>query len=204
LILNTFVSKGQFKEEIMKRLLNTMFALIFAVSVVGIVGCDDEKKDDNNTVQDIQTAGDVAETPEDVVAPEDVMETPEDVTETPEDVVAPEDVVEPAGACMNETDGPLLDTPEKRDAVTAQATDCGIGCLGDDDVATCSVTCLVGATGLSVECSACYAGMVGCSKDNCLAECLAEPGSEACSNCQTEAGCFDDFYACSGMTPAAE
>ena len=154
----------------MKKFLNTVLAILFAVSVVGVMACDDGEDNDNNT-------------PADVTATEDVAATV-DVTETPEDVTAVEEVVEPAGACTNEADDTLLATEELRDAVTASATDCGIGCLGEDDVGACSVACLVDATGLSSECSTCYAGMVNCSKDNCLAKCLADPSKIGRASCR--------------------
>jgi hypothetical protein len=177
---------NRIEEKIMKKLSTVLFAVLFAVSVMGLVGCGSD--DGNDTPADVVSTTDVPAVDEDVPVMEEMME----------------EVVEPAGACTNADDGALLATPEQRDAVTASATDCGIGCLGDDDVATCSVTCLVGATGLSVGCSACYAGMVGCSKDNCLAECLADPSGDACATCQTDAGCFIDFYACSGLPEPTE
>ncbi len=172
----------------MKKLLNTVFAVLFAVSVVGVVGCGD---DDNDTPTDVVETGDVAE-------------TPEDVAETPEEVVA--EVVEATGACTNEADDALLATEELRDGVTAAATDCGVGCLGEDpdNIGACSVACLVAGTGLSAECSTCYAGMVGCTKDFCLDVCLLEPGSDECAACQTEEGCFEAFYACSGLPEPTE
>ena len=180
----------------MKKLSTVLFAVLFAVSVMGVIGCDDDDDKDNTPVDVVETA--------DVVAATDVPMVEEDVPMVEEDVPMVEEVVEPAGACTNADDGALLATEELRDAVTAAATDCGIGCLGEDDVGACSVACLVAGTGLTVGCSACYAGMVGCSKDNCLAECLQDPSGDACATCQTDAGCFIDFYACSGLPEPTE
>lgn len=104
------------------------------------------------------------------------------------------------GACTNAEDGPLLDTAEKRDAVAASAQTCGLGCLQDADPGACSATCVADDTGLSTECSACYAGIVLCSIQNCLAACSADPTSQECAQCQAD-NCLEDFYTCSGLTP---
>jgi hypothetical protein len=99
------------------------------------------------------------------------------------------------GACTNDDDCPKVETGEIR--VAAQG--CGLGCLEDDDPATCAVTCIVMETDASAACSACYAGLVKCATDNCLADCSADPAGDACNQCQVEAGCRSDFDACSGL-----
>ncbi len=104
-----------------------------------------------------------------------------------------------AGACSNAEDSKLLSTPEKKEQVSAISIDCGIGCLGEEAVEACAVSCIVEDAGLSSECSECYASLVGCTKDNCLAECLMDPSGLACLNCQTDAGCTTDFCVCSGI-----
>ena len=105
----------------------------------------------------------------------------------------------PAGACLNAEDLSLLSTPAEKKQVSAISIDCGIGCLGEDDVKACSVACIVESAGLSSECSECYGNFTDCSKWNCLAECLADPSGDACFDCQTNAGCFAGFCACSGL-----
>jgi hypothetical protein len=99
------------------------------------------------------------------------------------------------GACTNDDDCPKVETGEIRMA----AQSCGLGCLEDDDPATCAVTCIVMDTEASSGCAACYAGLVKCATDNCLADCGADPASAACNECQIDAGCRSDFDACSGL-----
>jgi hypothetical protein len=64
----------------------------------------------------------------------------------------------------------------------------------------CAVTCIVDDTGMSAECSTCYAALVACTIDNCLTECGAAPASDACTQCQIDSGCRSDFDDCSGLT----
>ena len=169
----------------MRNRLVILFAALLLALPLAACGDDDDDTTDTGTVSD---AGDV--TPD---------ETP-DVTpdETPD--VTPDET--PTGACTGDADlaiigGGVIDP-------NAEATTCGLGCLADDDPVACSTTCVVAETGLSTECSGCYAATVGCSIDNCLTECAADPSSEACETCQIDAGCISDFYACSGLTPPEE
>jgi hypothetical protein len=102
------------------------------------------------------------------------------------------------GACQNEMDCPSVESGEAR----TSAQTCGLGCQQDAEPATCAVTCIVGDTGMSVACSSCYAALVGCASQNCLAECGADPASDACNQCQIDAGCRSDFDDCSGLETA--
>lgn len=103
------------------------------------------------------------------------------------------------GACMNECDLAL-----SRDAITAAATDCGLGCLGDADEAGCSNTCLIAASvdvppagqAISEGCSGCYVATIACTIANCIPACL-DTASEACQTCQAT-NCIPAFYACTG------
>lgn len=100
------------------------------------------------------------------------------------------------GVCQNEQDCPSV---RSGDARTAART-CGLSCLQDPDPETCSVGCIVDQTSMSPECSACYAGVVGCATEFCFDQCSANAASEACTECQIDAGCRADFDACSGLT----
>jgi hypothetical protein len=102
------------------------------------------------------------------------------------------------GACQNADDCPIIEGGTARQS----ATTCGIGCLGDADPEACANTCVVDETGLSTECSACYIDIVVCTRDNCIQECLADPESAACFDCQVSAGCRAEFDECSGLPPA--
>ncbi len=99
------------------------------------------------------------------------------------------------GACTNEDDCPKVETGEIR--MSAQT--CGLGCLEEDDPGPCAVACIVMETEASAGCAACYAGLVKCATDNCLAQCGADPASDECNQCQIDEGCRDDFDACSGL-----
>ena len=99
------------------------------------------------------------------------------------------------GACETDQDCPKVRSGVARS--TAQT--CGLGCLDDPDPETCSVQCIVENEDMSPECAACYAGVVGCATENCLAECAASPASDACTQCQIDAGCRADFDTCSGL-----
>jgi hypothetical protein len=102
------------------------------------------------------------------------------------------------GACETDQDCPKVISGVARS--TAQT--CGLGCLEDADPETCSVECIVENEDMSPECAACYAGVVGCATENCLAECAENPAAEMCTQCQIDAGCRADFDTCSGlMTP---
>jgi hypothetical protein len=102
------------------------------------------------------------------------------------------------GACQNDGDCPAVESGEAR--MSAQM--CGLGCLQDQDPGTCAVTCIVGDTGMSVACSTCYAQLVGCASDNCVAQCANDPTAAECNQCQIDAGCRSDFDACSGLKTA--
>jgi hypothetical protein len=106
-------------------------------------------------------------------------------------------------ACLNDADLTLLNSDDELDFVTDEAQDCGLSCLPEDDPGTCAETCLGEATGLSADCSGCYAGVVVCSINNCLASCAADPDSEECATCQEE-NCLPDYYACRGELPETE
>ena len=98
------------------------------------------------------------------------------------------------GACLNETDCPLVENGDAR----AAAQDCGEDCQLDDDPATCAVGCIM-AEGVTQACSICYATLVGCAAENCLAECGSAAATEECNLCQIESGCRSAFDDCSGL-----
>ena len=99
------------------------------------------------------------------------------------------------GACQNATDCPKVESGEAR--MTSQT--CGLGCQQDDDPATCAVGCIVREAEISQGCAVCYATLVGCASENCLAQCAADPASAACNQCQVDSGCRGNFDSCSGL-----
>jgi hypothetical protein len=99
------------------------------------------------------------------------------------------------GACQNDDDCPIVEEGTARE----EAQDCGLDCQADPDPGMCSVGCIVMNTGLTAGCSACYAGLVGCVAENCLAQCSSNPDSSACVQCQVDEGCRATFDTCSGL-----
>lgn len=105
------------------------------------------------------------------------------------------------GACTNDADKVIVDDPASD--VTGKATQCGLGCMGDADPATCSTPCVVNETGLSEACSACYAQLIACTVEKCLAQC-AGGLTDGCIQCQRDQGCSAPYYECSGNEPSAK
>ena len=100
----------------------------------------------------------------------------------------------PAGACDNAAD-------EAVDAsfdLQAETTTCTIQCLSSDNRVACVNACLVAATGLSSDCSQCYANSSECGLQNCASECAVNQSSAPCQAC-LEANCIPAFEACSGL-----
>ncbi len=122
-----------------------------------------------------------------------------------EDLKAPDDsdssssgdTIAPTGACDNSADEAIID-PDPG-LILSSATDCHITCLGEDDVGMCATICLEDSTGLTSGCAQCYSEATTCVVNNCLAQCLVDPGSEECYVCQFEAGCIGAFFACTGL-----
>jgi len=52
---------------------------------------------------------------------------------------------------------------------------------------------------MSSECATCYADTVNCTIKNCIAECIVDPGADACTQCQIDQGCRAAFDECSGL-----
>jgi hypothetical protein len=102
-----------------------------------------------------------------------------------------------SGACQNAEDCPVVESGDAREA----ASSCGIGCLGDSNEASCAQSCVVNETGLSTACAKCYVAIVTCSRTSCLTDCLSDPDSTACFDCQVAAGCRESFDECSGLPP---
>ena len=103
-------------------------------------------------------------------------------------------------ACLNDADQQIAAEID----LTAEATTCALGCLSDTDPIGCSDTCLKENTGISDACGGCYTATVKCTFDNCLAQCAADPSSDACGTCQEENNCITDFYTCSGLTASED
>jgi hypothetical protein len=169
-----------------------------------MAGCSD----DNGNGQDTQTdrtdvpdvTADDATTPDPVEDPTpDTVEdlTPDTAPDTVEDVTDGGEIVMPTDACTNTEDRAIIEGGEVD--VQGEATTCGIRCLTDSDPVGCSAPCVSEATGLSLECSTCYAFMISCTMEHCLSDCMADPGGETCVTCLEDAGCIGTFDECTGL-----
>jgi len=74
---------------------------------------------------------------------------------------------------------------------------CGLRCLGKDQ--PCIVACIKDDSSLSDGCAGCYAATVLCTQVNCLADCLNDPSSPRCAQCQMDKKCRPTFRTCTGL-----
>ena len=100
------------------------------------------------------------------------------------------------GACQNDQDCPLVRSGVAR----SSSQTCALDCLDEADPEMCTLLCVPDQTGLTTECSECYAALVGCAVEACPMECDTAPATEECIQCSDEAGCVDEFDPCSGLT----
>ncbi len=98
------------------------------------------------------------------------------------------------GACEGGSDASILIS--EGDGVYDVATGCAMDCMGGDS-AMCASDCISGSTGLSAGCSACFGDLIQCSIDHCMAQCMSDPGDEACQMCQQDY-CIWPFCECAG------
>ena len=70
----------------------------------------------------------------------------------------------------------------------------GRGCFTNED---CNTTCVHENTGMSMECSRCFAKLVSCFIGSCAAECQQQPPTPACNEC-VATNCVADYDTCFG------
>jgi len=171
-----------------------MMILCGMLLTLGTFSCDDEKKEENPPVEDTAQPEDNVQ--QDTVIPEDQIDQDIPGEDIPEQDIAGVDTVL-TGACLSESDQATL--AAERDAITAKARECGLGCLNAVDKVACAVPCITAAHNISDGCAGCYAGIIVCTVDRCLTDCIADAASEACIKCQEDQGCTPEFYTCSGL-----
>ena len=104
-------------------------------------------------------------------------------------------------ACLNDDDFNICNTcsgtdectedcPDPQGFAQAVATRCGLASIGKEDERQFALDCILPDTGLTNDCAGCYADIVLCSVEFCIAVCL-DPSSEACATCQAE-NCVGD------------
>merc|ERR1712176_1708835 len=57
--------------------------------------------------------------------------------------------------------------------------------------------------GYSETCAGCFGSLTGCTKDNCMFDCMADANGSKCKNC-VDAHCTPAFETCSGLTPPSK
>lgn len=84
------------------------------------------------------------------------------------------------------------------------ASDCGLGCLtGKPTPDACALECMIDVRGVKISesCSSCYGGIVLCTINKCLPQCIDDPQAEQCKDCQEAKGCQGAFDTCAGELP---
>jgi hypothetical protein len=107
--------------------------------------------------------------------------------------------IAPSGRCAPATDVALICTGN----VATIAGTCGVGCAVQPVAMfkSCATTCIRSMVSLTTGCAGCYADTVACTQQLCLNQCLANPSSPLCLQCQIEKGCRGAFLACTGLPP---
>ena len=182
------------------------FRILCTLSLLVLAACsdDEETKTGTDTGADTTVADTGTDTTvEDTGTADTTVDTGTDTTGEDTGTATTVDTGTDTGGpttdlCQNEADQAIVDAG----GVTDAAQSCGLGCLGDADPGSCSADCVATETGLSNACAGCYAGVVVCSIENCLAPCAANPDSDACTSCQ-QTNCLPEYYACTGNEPPA-
>merc|ERR1719190_220002 len=76
---------------------------------------------------------------------------------------------------------------------------CGHQCLG---TASCTTACIK-KIGYTEACSTCFGDLVGCTKDNCMFDCMMDAQGSSCKCCVNKS-CTPAFETCSGLTPPSK
>ncbi len=109
-----------------------------------------------------------------------------------------EEVVQETAFCAKGADAGLL-AGEGLDTAEAAVKTCAASCGTDAGMAACVSACLFDATGLSEDCSSCFAERLACTALNCSEECAEDPAATECGRCESKNHCHVTFYACSGL-----
>lgn len=106
--------------------------------------------------------------------------------------------------CQNEEDLDWLHSELEpgetgRDFARDKAGDCGLGCISHSQPDDCAIRCMKDqGVELTDGCAGCYGHIVLCTINDCLQQCIDDPQSDICYDCQEDKGCNDEFYACTG------
>ncbi|MGM0574704.1 MAG: hypothetical protein ACQEXJ_07340 [Myxococcota bacterium] len=195
-----------------------LVGLFMAATSLLFIACDDDGDDNGGTpdvTEDVQQDVPEQDVPEQDVPEQDVPEQDVPEQDVPEQDVD-DDTATGEGACTNTADFQIItteptteqcadcpggdgcDTPPQM-TVTAVAQEEGVNCIAAPDAVECSRPEIEARTGITSDCATCYAELISCAIDECLAECGAAPDSQACTDCRAD-NCNDAFFTCSGLT----
>lgn len=164
----------------MKRIISALALLSFATTL-GIAGCGGDDDDGG-----ANTAGKSAGGEPSTSNPEGGAPSSGNVGCDPSE----------ATTCQNETDCPFVADGTAR--TTAQKCGKTTECLSGQDE-NCARDCMLRELDMSEDCAGCYATFVNCTIKECLGECLTDPDSDGCHECQVTKGCRGAFNTCSGL-----
>merc|ERR1719192_2424761 len=82
----------------------------------------------------------------------------------------------------------------------ADLSKCGHQCLG---AAKCTSDCIAKDYGYTAACAGCFGTLTGCTKDNCMFDCMFDASGQKCKSCVDE-HCTPAFETCSGLTPPSK
>merc|ERR1719436_1835773 len=104
-----------------------------------------------------------------------------------------------ADACKDDDDMAIWNGSGKTD-FQSDLSDCGHKCLGD---ASCVTKCIEKKRGYTEDCSSCFGSLTGCTKDNCMFDCMTDANGSKCKDCVDD-HCTPAFETCSGLTPPSK
>merc|ERR1712066_554847 len=102
-------------------------------------------------------------------------------------------------ACKDAADQAVWNKDGKAD-FASDLSACGHQCLGG---ASCTSTCIEKRRGYTAACSNCFGTLTGCTKDNCMFDCMLDANGSSCKNC-VDKSCTPAFETCSGVTPPSK
>ena len=101
--------------------------------------------------------------------------------------------VDAAGACS--ADDLATWKSKGKDQFQSYMIECGKKCWG---AKACVSQCVASKMSYTSGCSDCFGGLGECTRDHCVSHCMANPGSDACKQCEDQY-CVPTFKTCTGI-----
>jgi len=99
--------------------------------------------------------------------------------------------------CKNTPADMAIWNKDGKTGFAADLSKCGHQCLGGAD---CTTKCIAKDYGYTEACATCFGTLTGCTKDNCMFDCMLNPNGQSCKSC-VDQHCTPAFESCSGLTP---